>query len=990
MRIPTTEARRNLDTGAGTLSTPRITDAVGQSLRSVGGAVSQLAERYQRQQDADQAVRARKSFLDFQNTVQDDYRASLENAPENGAGLHESWIVGVGEEPGHFDQRAVGFIAGLPESMRAEYMARVEEMRDGYDDRIARDQLEISQGFSNSVITQQMEVSVAAISQNPGTFEDQLEDVQALVVEAGLPVSQAAELLQTSEQQLAMIAARAQMERDPEGLSQALDDHQSRYGQRRIDAAFEAATGEANQDEANAADSQSDAQSPERPIATRANIRSRVDGAFEAVEQAGQGEARQTERNRYDPILQRLDPTQIDDLRFELEDARFEEKRRTDFNAAALRRALGDNLKSIRETGWPAQDIDAREMKGLLGNEEAEKYESDRMVARASYRIASSLDQRPDSEIDDVVMDVMGTSDVEPARAAEARAEGLQQHQARQQQQQDDPARSVEQHAPVQEARAELDVSQRESVSALITVSETAQAADGIPEENRSPIRNSWMQNLSDDLATFLDAAQGRGADPYETMRLSFDVFRDVVGEEHAGRLFLSSLRLMEAPLNRMARAERVIANAEPFDSELAPGALIAPEGLFERFPGLEPTLRNGFDASFGERVRRTFQLAIGELEQMPRASGLAYGSENAWPPFDIPSTSAGGLRGDRARRRDQENDVRRLRSGEPPSGTSFAERFQGDVGDARDGFLNLGSSMSRGGADLASDISRGLATIPNQIHTFRQDRILDRIRNVRDMNPRARATVQRRINWLRHIYPNAQVRAQRAFDAILDGRLQPEALQRDMVFQELPSLEESALMGLADSIDEFSRTHMPNRPGWEDHYTTYIGEFVGGDGPALLMSLNGPYRLARLAFGTTTEVLATRGDIAQRAMDAGASDEAIIDAMTLATLAGIAGAAPIDALIASRDVRRTMWEVVRTIADDGRLEVTQAVSQQVLENLAVQLAHDEDRGLLEGALEAGLDGYAAFIASQILQGATNIRTRRPTGLNGEGNGASE
>ena len=672
MRIPTTESRRGLDTGAGTLSTPRLTDAVGPSLRSLGGAVTQLAERYQRQQDAvgpslgslgggavtqlaeryqrqqdaDQAMRARKSFLDFQSDVRADYEAALENAPENGAGLHESWIVGTEDEPGVFDQRALGFIASLPESLRGEYMARVEEMRDGYDDQLARDQLEISQSFSNSVITQQMEVSVAAISRNPGTFEDQLEDVTALVVESGLPVSQAVELLQASERQLAMIAARAEMERDPDGFGRALDDHQSRYGARRIDAVFEAAAGEEAgaavrpaPSDRNQTDEQSEASMTGSPIATRGNTRSRVEGAFEAVEQTGEEEG---SGNLYDPILQRLEPSQIDDLRFELEDARFEEKRRADYNAAALRRTLDENLKSIRGTGWPAQEIDSRDVKDLLGEEEAEKYETGRTVARTIYRAVQATAGLPEEEVRPEIENIVRRSGVDPSSAEAVTVEALQQQQVQQDLQQSDPARSAEGHPAVLQARAQMDVSNREDVAAYIMTLLNVQATEGIDEVSRSPISENWRRAFRPYLRQFLGLADQPDNDPYQVLRLAYDVVRDSVGNELAGGIFLSTLQSITTPPHHLARAERVVANAEPFDSQLPPGGLIAPEGLFGRFPGLEQVIQHNSDAAFHRRVRHTFDLARDELERMPPASGLVRGSENAWPPFEVQRNSLG------------------------------------------------------------------------------------------------------------------------------------------------------------------------------------------------------------------------------------------------------------------------------------------------------------------------------------------------------------
>ena len=1186
MRIPVTEARRQLDTGAGTFRVAPVNTGAGRALEGLGKELGRLGERYQeqqeaalgeryqQQQDADQAMHARKNYLAFQSDVRADYEAALENAPENGAGLYESWIVGTEDEPGVFDKRALGFIAALPEALRGEYMARVDEMRDGYDYQLARDQLEISRSFANSVITQQMEASVAAISRNPGTFEDQLEDVTALVMESGLPVSQAAELLQASEQQLAMIAARAQMGQDPEGFGRALDDHQSRYGGRRIDAAFEAAEGGENDAtvEPQPGDgNQGDVQNSERPTATRGTIRSRVDGAFE---DAGQGEeGQEASGSPYDSILQRLEPSQIDDLRFELEDARFEEKRRADYNAAALRRALDDNLKSIRDTGWPAQEIDPREVKSLLGEEEAGKYETDRTVARSVYRAVQATAGLPEEELRPEVEAIVRRSGGDPSSAEAVAVETLQQRQRQQELQerdpvrwamrhpdvqgalgadiwarpedmerfieasltaqtvadipedarqpipgmwaqwlgnnlrstlararqegisefdamsvavdsirgrfgdryaeqvtaaaigalrdpgnlpvlarrvfatshlaagetvpflvmgpvepavenfsrtftrlsdtqrarfntresaaaihlgadfrqgltvledmprrfdastawppsdvasmsdselsapgerpsQEDPVRLVMNHPEVQAAQEGLDVSDRASVSALITSLESAQQNAGIAQADRRPISERWMWHLSNGLAGFLGVAESRGVDPYDAMRLSFDVFRDVVGQQEAGRVFLSALQSADAPPNRLARAQRVIANAEPFDANLAPGALITPEGLFGRFPGLESALRNGYDASFGERVRRTFRLAVGELDQMPRANGLAYGSEDAWPPFTILSEN------------DEPSRFERFRRGTLNLASVTARSTFQDVANIGMTTAYLAPTvfnvlMDRPGyspevANVMSVIS-GLSTSDED---FGIEAFVSGLRLVPSMSSSELARLQNQVDDLENVDASTRSNIRVALEAVHTGALSVDDITMEGLFGVEAMHAQSAGVQVARRLYLWAEHTFPTQPGMDDHFTTHLGEALGQSvvDVAVVAATRGAGS-GRLVAGLN--VLAASGEQINSAMNDGATQQDILLAATLGGIVGLSGTIPFDMIVRIPVLRDAMSETMSKFAG-GILDAGGSAFVETFAQNVVAIIQGDERDLLEGALPSTAAGITA------------------------------
>ena len=223
MRIPVTEARRQVDSGASTFRVARVNTSAARALQGLGADLGRLAERRLDQQREVETASGRQVFLDLQNRLQEEYRATLEDMPEGGAGHYDRWFVGTGNDPGLFQQRVEPFLASLPEHLQGEYRARATALRGQLEATAANDELTARRSFAADVVTSQTEASALAVSQNPDALEAHTADVISLVQETGLPPSQAGPIAREAQQQLAMAAARGEIERDPAGMQVRLD-----------------------------------------------------------------------------------------------------------------------------------------------------------------------------------------------------------------------------------------------------------------------------------------------------------------------------------------------------------------------------------------------------------------------------------------------------------------------------------------------------------------------------------------------------------------------------------------------------------------------------------------------------------------------------------------------------------------------------------------------------------------------------------------------
>ena len=223
MRIPTTESRRGLDTGASTLRTPRVSDAVGRAVQRLGGAVAEVSRSWARQQQAAAAIEERSGLLDLQNALNTEYRTLQQNASESGAGFFEAMFSGDENRPGVFDQLANTYLGSLPEDRRAEAGLQVQQLRNRWENTVANEQLTRQRTHAVATLERQTQAAELAVAQNPAQLDAHSAEIAALAQQFNLSPAVAGPVVRELQQRLAMAAARGEISRDPQTMQQRLE-----------------------------------------------------------------------------------------------------------------------------------------------------------------------------------------------------------------------------------------------------------------------------------------------------------------------------------------------------------------------------------------------------------------------------------------------------------------------------------------------------------------------------------------------------------------------------------------------------------------------------------------------------------------------------------------------------------------------------------------------------------------------------------------------
>jgi hypothetical protein len=621
------------------MRTPRINDSVGSALRSVGSQLSALGEHYARQQEATEALQARQGFLELQNTLQQDYRTTMEQAPETGAGVYDSWFSQDETNPGLFNRRAEEFIASLPESQQDEYRMRLTQLGGEYDDTVARDELRLRQAFAGNVIEQQVEASAVAIGQNPELLDAHVGEVASLISQSGLSRSQAMPIMRAAEQQLALAAAQAGVQQDPEAWEGRIERHLQSLASGQGGSNEQQLVGAALQVEAEFGIPAQDLLSimsfetagtldpwqrgpttqwgqhrgliqwgePQRRqygVSQTSTIQEQVAAAARYLMDRGYqpgmrlenmyaavlaGDANRTgvgdlhnggvarsaahavqnqfgghiaraqsllaqygqgggdgDQGQRDPVLARIQPSQLQALQADARDAVTEARRVSEYDATVFEQTVQDNLASIRETGRPIEGLNDEDVLRALGEEEFAVYERERQGAMLYHRATDGMESLPTGEIEarvDSVRAEPGTPGFELAETV--RSEVQEYADTLRAERLEDPASAVRRIPEMREAEENLDLADAASVSAFITENLRWQSVLGIPFESRAPIPRAWARTLADDILELQFNAQRSNRRPADAMQSSINSIRAVFGDQHSEAVTMMALSQM-------------------------------------------------------------------------------------------------------------------------------------------------------------------------------------------------------------------------------------------------------------------------------------------------------------------------------------------------------------------------------------------------------------------------------------------------------------
>ncbi|MCH8809011.1 MAG: hypothetical protein IH993_04150, partial [Proteobacteria bacterium] len=199
----------------------------------------------------------------------------------------------------------------------------------------------------------------------------------------------------------------------------------------------------------------------------------------------------------------------------------------------------------------------------------------------------------------------------------------------------------------------------------------------------------------------------------------------------------------------------------------------------------------------------------------------------------------------------------------------------------------------------------------------------------------------------------------------------------------ELPKVTESSIYEAGEVVGEFGRELFPAAPGYEESLGRQLGEGVGSmvGGAALAMIPGAGPAIAATAFS-----FAGSGEAVERAVQAGATEEQIIEAARLGHIPGLTDSLPVEVLtgriplpggkfirLAAASLGSAL-KIASRIGWTALVEGVQEGGQAWLQNLIAREVYKPEQALTEGILpEAGLGAGVGAIVETV---ATPFRRR--------------
>jgi hypothetical protein len=212
------------------------------------------------------------------------------------------------------------------------------------------------------------------------------------------------------------------------------------------------------------------------------------------------------------------------------------------------------------------------------------------------------------------------------------------------------------------------------------------------------------------------------------------------------------------------------------------------------------------------------------------------------------------------------------------------------------------------------------------------------------------------------------------------------EAVRR--ILAPLPAFEDRPGARIGRGVTEYGRGILPAAPGYEESPGRLLGEGIGSVAAGVAMSwLTGPAGAAALF------AFAGSGEAVERAIEAGATDDQIIEAARKGLIPGLTDSVPVEILLGRIPVGGRFFKVpaallgrvlrrIERIGLQGLTEGLQEGGQEFLQNLIAKEVYDPDQDLGEGIVpSAGVGagvGALAETGRQILKGFAG--RRRGTG----------
>lgn len=214
------EARRGIDTGSA--PSVRVSDAIGQGLRSVGGAISQAAEvehsmemRRERMKMEMQEFRADQAFRRFGDDFSLDFAKTQQEIDPSGEGFAET----VGQT---FNKKADEFLQTVPDALKPKFAELITTSKEAWLNKAAAAEIDQRNTWYRTGITEAQEKLQTQVFNDPALYEAAKQDGLRAIASSGLPKAEKETLAKAWEETLSLTVGEREI-RDAEQNGDAGD-----------------------------------------------------------------------------------------------------------------------------------------------------------------------------------------------------------------------------------------------------------------------------------------------------------------------------------------------------------------------------------------------------------------------------------------------------------------------------------------------------------------------------------------------------------------------------------------------------------------------------------------------------------------------------------------------------------------------------------------------------------------------------------------------
>lgn len=293
------------------------------------------------------------------------------------------------------------------------------------------------------------------------------------------------------------------------------------------------------------------------------------------------------------------------------------------------------------------------------------------------------------------------------------------------------------------------------------------------------------------------------------------------------------------------------------------------------------------------------------------------------------------------------------------PPGFTLDEPAGAAAADDAGMFSEIGKGVAAGATNVAGTILKGVganeARSPAEESVYAE--LVAQLPRVKEMKPEEWAAFQQKA--MTGVRGGNEINLLVKATNIRNGIDTPEADSIPLDVLPKQELEDVPLFKTGRKMQEYAKDKFAAAKSYEDTWTRSISEGLGSTVPFLAAGALGP--LAGGAIGAGAGSFASSGEAVDRAIQAGATKEQIMQAARYGQLPGLTEQLPMETLlerIPLPHMGRVIGAIGKVVAQ-AAVEGGQEAAQQAAQNIIARYVYKPDQDVTEGVLEAAAVGAA-------------------------------